>query len=65
MHADEGTAAPGQSDGDLAYAYKPSLMGAPFEFRLAPDALEWRKGRICRPHALRQGPAHAPRPSGR
>lgn len=44
MHADEGTAAPGQSDGDPTYAYKPSLMGAPFEFRLAPDALEWRRG---------------------
>jgi hypothetical protein len=28
-----------------AYAYKPSLMGAPWEFRLAPDALEWRIGR--------------------
>jgi hypothetical protein len=29
----------------LAYAYKPSLMGAPWEFKLAPDALEWRIGR--------------------
>jgi hypothetical protein len=29
---------------DFAYAYKSSLMGAPFEFRLAPDALEWSKG---------------------
>jgi hypothetical protein len=28
-----------------AYAYKPSLMGAPWELRLAPDALEWRIGR--------------------
>jgi hypothetical protein len=27
------------------YAYKPSLVGAPFEFRLAADALEWQKGR--------------------
>jgi len=27
-----------------AYAYKSSLMGAPFEFRLAPDALEWSRG---------------------
>jgi hypothetical protein len=26
------------------YAYKNSLMGAPSEFRLAADALEWRKG---------------------
>lgn len=30
---------------DIAYAYKPSLMGAPFEFRLMPDALEWGRGR--------------------
>ena len=29
---------------DLVYAYKTSLMGAPYEFRLAADALEWRKG---------------------
>ncbi len=28
-----------------AYAYKPSLMGAPWEFRLAPDAIEWHIGR--------------------
>src|SRR5437773_1721349 len=26
------------------YAYKPSLLGAPMEFRLTNDALEWRKG---------------------
>jgi hypothetical protein len=32
-------------EGNPAYAYKPSLLGAPFEFRLAADALEWRKGR--------------------
>jgi hypothetical protein len=30
---------------DPAYSYKPSLVGAGFEFRLRPDALEWRKGR--------------------
>jgi hypothetical protein len=30
---------------ELVYAYKPSLMGAPFEFRLTPAALEWTKGR--------------------
>jgi hypothetical protein len=29
---------------DPVYAYKPSLMGAPFEFRLTSDALEWRRG---------------------
>jgi hypothetical protein len=32
------------SSSDLAYAYKPSLMGAPFEFRLTPTALAWTKG---------------------
>jgi hypothetical protein len=40
-HADE----PEDAGGGLVYAYKPSLLGAPFEFRLAADALEWRKGR--------------------
>ena len=30
---------------DPVYGYKPSLQGAPFEFRLAADALEWRRGR--------------------
>jgi hypothetical protein len=33
------------TDADIAYAYKPSLMGAPFEFRLTPDAFAWSKGR--------------------
>jgi hypothetical protein len=33
------------ADGDLVYAYKPSLLGAPWEFRLTPDALEWQAGR--------------------
>src|SRR6185503_2773268 len=32
--------------GAFAYVYKSSLMGAPLEFHLAPDALEWRKGGI-------------------
>jgi hypothetical protein len=27
------------------YTYKPSLMGAAWEFRLGPDALEWHAGR--------------------
>lgn len=31
------------SSGDI-YAYKASMVGAPYEFRLAADALEWRKG---------------------
>jgi hypothetical protein len=30
---------------ECRYAYKPSLMGALFEFRLAPEALEWQAGR--------------------
>ena len=30
--------------GEFSYVYKSSLMGAPLEFKLAPDALEWRKG---------------------
>jgi len=35
--------------GDPVYAYKPSLVGGPFEFRLTADALEWRKdGRVGR-----------------
>ncbi len=32
-------------DTDLVYSHKPSLMGAPWEFRLTPDALEWSAGR--------------------
>jgi hypothetical protein len=31
--------------GDPVYTTKPSLMGAPWEFRLTPDALEWSAGR--------------------
>ncbi len=30
---------------EFTYAYKSSLIAAPFEFRLAPDALHWGKGR--------------------
>lgn len=40
-------AGPGDSSADaaeIAYAYKPSLVGAPFQFRLARDAFEWSKG---------------------
>ena len=39
--------AAGQSgrDDDFRYVYKPSLMGAAWELRLRPDALEWRTGR--------------------
>src|SRR5256885_3330771 len=32
------------SAADITYAYKPSLMGASFEFRLTANALEWRRG---------------------
>lgn len=28
----------------VTYAYRPSLLGAPTEFRLTADALEWRSG---------------------
>jgi hypothetical protein len=35
--------AAGRAD-DPTYAFKSSLMGAGFEFRLAIDALEWRRG---------------------
>src|SRR5262245_56055623 len=34
-----------ESASDPVYSYKASLLGAPFEFCLAADALEWRKGR--------------------
>jgi hypothetical protein len=30
---------------DLTYDYKPAAMGAPWQFRLAPEALEWSLGR--------------------
>jgi hypothetical protein len=37
----------GRSDSasDPLYIHKPSLMGAPWELRLRPEALEWRTGR--------------------
>ena len=38
---------PPEDNGELPYAYKSSVMGAPLEFHLAPDALEWRKGGIA------------------
>jgi hypothetical protein len=31
---------------DVVYAYRASLMGAPFEYRLTPTALAWQKGRF-------------------
>src|SRR5438874_9266258 len=33
--------------GDPLYVYKPSLAGAPRQFRLRPDALEWSAGRYA------------------
>jgi len=38
---DQEAAAPG----DPAYAYKPSVMGAPHQFALRPDGLQWQIGR--------------------
>ena len=35
---------PDRRPDDPSYAFKSSLMGAGFEFRLAIDALEWRRG---------------------
>lgn len=32
------------SDDSPSYMYKSSLIGAPFEFFLAPDTLQWQKG---------------------
>jgi hypothetical protein len=36
---------PSEDGDDLAYVYKPSLLGAPWQFRLRRDALEWQMGR--------------------
>lgn len=30
---------------DVVYAYRPSLMGAPWQFKLADDGIEWSAGR--------------------
>jgi hypothetical protein len=43
MSGDDGRVA--DSGEDPVYTHKPSLMGAPWELRLRPDALEWRTGR--------------------
>jgi hypothetical protein len=40
--SDELASAPGD---DTAYSHKPSLMGAAWQFRLRPHALEWQTGR--------------------
>src|SRR3954466_6295782 len=31
---------------DFAYSYKSSVITAPFEFRLTPDAVHWGKGGV-------------------
>jgi hypothetical protein len=41
--AEDDATDPAVSD-DPVYAYKPSLMGAPWGFRLGSDALEWQVG---------------------
>jgi hypothetical protein len=40
------------SDGVLLYVHKPSLLGAPWQFRLRPDGLAWQVGRFegCVPY---------------
>jgi hypothetical protein len=38
-------ALPSESADDPVYGYKPSLLGAPWQFRLRGDALEWQVGR--------------------
>ena len=50
MTDDRRTAA---GEGVLEYSYRPSLLGAPWEFRLAPQALEWSAGRKSGRIALR------------
>ena len=42
--ADNGAQDPSDHAADMAYAYKSSLVGAPFELRLMRDAFEWSKG---------------------
>src|ERR671924_104 len=53
MEMDEDAGAPAA----ITYAYRPSLLGAPWEFRLHADTLEWRmaarSGRIPY-HAVRR-----------
>ncbi len=43
--ADEMKLPAGVADQDPSYAFKPSLLGAAFEFWLRPQAIEWRAGR--------------------
>lgn len=35
----------GAADGDLTYTYRPSLLGAPWEFKLTGTGIEWSAGR--------------------
>jgi hypothetical protein len=48
----EGGGEPG-GDGARAYSYRPSLLGAPWEFTLAGGALDWQAGRKSGRIALR------------
>lgn len=45
------TAEPGGQDVSLVYTYRPSLLGAPWQFTLGPEGLHWtagnRSGRIA------------------
>jgi len=41
---DEPSTDPADATAVVSYSYKPSLIGAPFEVRLAPDALIWQAG---------------------
>jgi hypothetical protein len=43
--SDDGAEPPAAAAEDPLYIHKPSLMGAPWELRLRPAALEWRTGR--------------------
>jgi hypothetical protein len=40
-----GTEGPAPEPEDVTYSFKPSLMGAPQEFRVGADALYWQAGR--------------------
>ena len=44
----------GIAGNDLAYSYRPSLLGAPWEFRLAGAGIEWSAGRKSGRIAMRE-----------
>jgi hypothetical protein len=45
MSLDRAGAGTPRAEVPTAYVFRPSLMGAPWEFRLAGDALDWASGR--------------------